>query len=460
MASIPISGLNERTTINGEDFIPFVYSSSLTTYRISLQDLNGSYLATSGSVLSASWASASISASHAIIADTASYLYPDRVYYATASWALNLLWDSIVGTASLARTASRLEGIGSSYEKAMYISNSLSILKDGYFEIPARTSITSSVGSITSIKANSVFFNKDYVSGVTDYGKIYIFENNTNQAKLVFEIGDDYSPISATATNIDLISANNKGFLFQTNEAGNTNNLSRTGSLLFISGSGRTYGRIFEAQEFSSSFASSNKVGFYGTSSWSVSSSFAMATSTVFVPGMIMAWAGSTSPSGWLKCDGSVYNELVYSALAAQIGTNYGKSSLANVYCYPESVTKYGTANDGYVKFTWLSGGTGIFSLYWATSSLTYYINSTTNTTHSFTGLNGYDPSGTDYSYVWSDLGVNPIQSFSGIAHIGYGGFPTSDNVQFGVDQYRVPEMNSYFQTNFTLNPLIWIIKT
>ena len=43
-----------------------------------------------------------------------------------------------------------------------------------------------------------------------------------------------------------------------------------------------------------------------------------------FTPGMLMAFAGSSAPSGWALCGGQAISRTVFAALFAQIGTNYG----------------------------------------------------------------------------------------------------------------------------------------
>ena len=42
------------------------------------------------------------------------------------------------------------------------------------------------------------------------------------------------------------------------------------------------------------------------------------------ISGMMLAWGGSTAPSGWLMCDGSSYLRTAYPLLFAVIGTTYG----------------------------------------------------------------------------------------------------------------------------------------
>jgi microcystin-dependent protein len=47
-------------------------------------------------------------------------------------------------------------------------------------------------------------------------------------------------------------------------------------------------------------------------------------TTPIFLPGMMMPYAGSTSPYGWLLCQGQALSREVYSDLFAIIGTQYG----------------------------------------------------------------------------------------------------------------------------------------
>ena len=107
--NIKISELNPPPTPPiTEDFFPLVYSASMTTYRVTLQDIGSlithsiyadtaSYLNNYAPTISASWASASlsasyaitaayaISASHANLADSASF-YPTQIFQISSSW--------------------------------------------------------------------------------------------------------------------------------------------------------------------------------------------------------------------------------------------------------------------------------------------------------------------------------------------------------------------------------------
>lgn len=69
--SIKISELNSISSIVGTDFFPLVQSSSMTTFRSDVATLNNWFMV-SGSALSASWATASISAIRSISASFAS----------------------------------------------------------------------------------------------------------------------------------------------------------------------------------------------------------------------------------------------------------------------------------------------------------------------------------------------------------------------------------------------------
>jgi len=455
--SIPISELNELAYVTEDDFMPIVDSGSLTTYKTSVKSFKN-YFAASGSVLSASWASASISSSYSRNADTASYLYP-RLYEMTASWAISSSYARTASLAVNARTASRLEGIADSYETNFTVRQSLTTTGSGYIQIHRRTSVMSDVTSLISIKSGSLFFNKDYQrsAGTIGYGKMYFLDNGTYAGKLIFEVGDTYNALTV-GPSIDAKASIGKGFLFQTNEAGNLNNLQRTSSLLFMSSSGVTYGRTFEGYIFSSSIANSGLVSFYGTASNAVSSSYSR-TSGVNIPvGTIVGYAGTTPPTGWLKCDGSVYNNLIYVELADLIGTNYGRGLRISKASTAETYSTYHNATNGTVTLTWVSGGSGNFSIQWGTT--TYYINGTTANYITITGLSGGASIYTarTYSFTWTDLGT--LASYSQTIEVFYSSPPVATTyVDLAVASYRVPNMTNYFLTYTTLNPFIWIIK-
>lgn len=55
----------------------------------------------------------------------------------------------------------------------------------------------------------------------------------------------------------------------------------------------------------------------------SAASQAAGAVSPLMPSGVVLPFAGSTSPSGWLACDGTAYNQADYPALFAALGTAY-----------------------------------------------------------------------------------------------------------------------------------------
>jgi microcystin-dependent protein len=55
----------------------------------------------------------------------------------------------------------------------------------------------------------------------------------------------------------------------------------------------------------------------------STASQTAGAASPLMPSGVILPYAGSTSPSGWLACDGTAYNQADYPTLFAALGSTY-----------------------------------------------------------------------------------------------------------------------------------------
>lgn len=61
--------------------------------------------------------------------------------------------------------------------------------------------------------------------------------------------------------------------------------------------------------------------------------------------GMVSAFACTTAPSGWLKCDGSAVSRTTYAALFAAIGTKYGSGNGSTTFNLPtQSVLPLGTS--------------------------------------------------------------------------------------------------------------------
>ena len=57
--------------------------------------------------------------------------------------------------------------------------------------------------------------------------------------------------------------------------------------------------------------------------------------STIAPTGVVQAFAGSTTPQGWLLCDGSAVSRTTYAALFAVIGTTYGAGNGSTTFNLP-----------------------------------------------------------------------------------------------------------------------------
>ena len=79
------------------------------------------------------------------------------------------------------------------------------------------------------------------------------------------------------------------------------------------------------------------------------------------VVGAVVAFAGSTSPDGWLLCDGSAVSRTTYAALFAVIGTTYGSGDGSTTFNLPNLTNKFiqGNATSGTVKAAGLPNITG-----------------------------------------------------------------------------------------------------
>lgn len=71
------------------------------------------------------------------------------------------------------------------------------------------------------------------------------------------------------------------------------------------------------------------------------------------VVGAVVAFAGSTTPQGWLLCDGSAVSRTDYAALYAVIGTTYGAGNGSTTFNLPNLIDKFveGSATAGTVRY-------------------------------------------------------------------------------------------------------------
>lgn len=61
-----------------------------------------------------------------------------------------------------------------------------------------------------------------------------------------------------------------------------------------------------------------------------------LVTFSAFLPGFIIQYATTTSPSGWLLCDGSAVSRTTYSALFSVVGTTYGVGNGSTTFNVPD----------------------------------------------------------------------------------------------------------------------------
>jgi hypothetical protein len=179
MSNIRISQLNSFTAIQGEDYLALVESSSMTTFKVTVTSLSD-WFAVSGSALSSSFASRSLTATSASWASastqaiSASFLISSSIN-GTASYAVNGLSASYALSASNAKTASfSISGAFSSNSlSASYAKSASRADTASYVNIIPQTSASwasqslSSSISITAsyAKSSSIADTASYVVG-------------------------------------------------------------------------------------------------------------------------------------------------------------------------------------------------------------------------------------------------------------------------------------------------------
>lgn len=71
------------------------------------------------------------------------------------------------------------------------------------------------------------------------------------------------------------------------------------------------------------------------------------ATARLVPTGTVVAFAGTTPPSGWLKCDGTAVSRTTYSALFAAIGVAHGAGNLTTTFNLPDYRGRFLRGVDG-----------------------------------------------------------------------------------------------------------------
>lgn len=89
------------------------------------------------------------------------------------------------------------------------------------------------------------------------------------------------------------------------------------------------------------------------------------------VVGAVVAFAGSTTPQGWLLCDGSAVSRKDYAALYAVIGTTYGAGDSSTTFNLPNLTDKFiqGSDTAGTIKSAGLPNIEGAFGAIRAASA-------------------------------------------------------------------------------------------
>ena len=116
-----------------------------------------------------------------------------------------------------------------------------------------------------------------------------------------------------------------------------------------------------ETNAHNSEVAAASSESNASTSETNAAASAAAAALAITPTGSVLAFAGSTSPAGWLLCDGSAVSRTDYAALFAVIGTTYGTGDGSTTFNLPNLVDKFiqGNATSGTVKTAGLPNITG-----------------------------------------------------------------------------------------------------
>ena len=122
-------------------------------------------------------------------------------------------------------------------------------------------------------------------------------------------------------------------------------------------------------------------------------SAFQAVQETTISAGSIQMFAGSTAPSGWLVCDGSVVSRSAYSDLFKVIGTTYGAGNSNSTFTLPDMRGRLpmGAGTGASLTARTLGTALGAETATLATTNLPSHTHTTSvsieNATHTHTGL-------------------------------------------------------------------------
>lgn len=130
-----------------------------------------------------------------------------------------------------------------------------------------------------------------------------------------------------------------------------------------------------------------------------------------FSSGMLMAFAGSSAPSGWLICDGTAVSRATYSALFGVIGTTYGVGDGSTTFNLPQGVNNTMVGQGGTIVAS-LGSTAGASTHTISSAELPTHTHSVTDPGHSHgfhlyttTAVNGLLPTG----QTGSEQGASPV---------------------------------------------------
>lgn len=159
--------------------------------------------------------------------------------------------------------------------------------------------------------------------------------------------------------------------------------------------------------------------------------------------GTIMAFAGTTAPSGWLLCDGSAVSRSSYSNLFTTISTSFGTGDGSTTFNIPDlrGRTIFGLDNMGGTTASRLTTTSGIsanntLGATGGNQTITLSTSNLPNHNHTFTG-SSVTTSNNSHSHNYNDAYY--AENFSG----GVGG-----NARYGIGAASDYDNNFYWRTS------------
>lgn len=129
-----------------------------------------------------------------------------------------------------------------------------------------------------------------------------------------------------------------------------------------------------------------------------------------YIPGVIQLYAGSTTPNGWLICNGQAVSRTTYAALYAVIGTTYGAGDGSTTFNVPNLVNKTVRGSNSLGK----TGGADTVTL--STANMPAHSHGTGSLTAASNGAHNHYGAKTDAGNDGSGVCVNTTTGRYGFA--------------------------------------------